>query len=181
MILWIVKFLCAVTLIQFVSGCSSRRTTDSLIQASGEQRYSPADTVRDYAPLQVEDLPSYHVDLPGFYVRRRSPDAVPYRVDSDACPDDDAGVFDHSPAGIVPGYRVQLFSGRDRAFAAQKEAELKVKYRQQVYLIYEAPLYKVRIGDFRTMDDANRFCKQINQDGYRDAWVVKSPVKVDDR
>ncbi len=128
--------------------------------------------------MQVEDLPSYQVDLPGFYVPYHPLNAVCYNVDFDELLDRSELNADNESPAVVEGYRIQLFSGREREYARFKEVELKVKYPYEVYLIYEAPLYKVRIGDFRSMDIANRFCRQMRKDGYRDAWVIKSPIIV---
>ena len=51
-------------------------------------------------------------------------------------------------------------------------------YNEVVYLIFESPQYKVRIGDFTDREEAIRFCNLLRKESYPDAWVVKSNVNV---
>ena len=171
-----IQKLCTILLIQVIFGCTAGSVSDSMMSSRGNISALTSDTVSSYPPVQVEDLTSYQVDLPGFYVSHHPLNAVCYNVDYDELPGKSKMKIDSESPVVVGGYRIQLFSGREREYAKFKEAELKVKYPYEVYLIYEAPLYKVRIGDFRSMDIANRFCRQIRNDGYMDAWVIKSPI-----
>jgi hypothetical protein len=46
---------------------------------------------------------------------------------------------------------------------------------QGVYLMFQSPYYKVRVGDFRTRMDAEGF-KQKLLDEFPDAFVVKDEI-----
>lgn len=80
------------------------------------------------------------------------------------------------------GYRVQICFTESLEEAKnwhhRVEAELKDKpYR--VYTVYEAPYYKVRVGDFLQPEDAYQLrAWLINELGYSDAWVVPSEVVI---
>ena len=77
---------------------------------------------------------------------------------------------------ISEGFRVQLLSGRTPDVIDIDKNQLRLKYGYEVYLIYEAPFYKLRIGDFRTREEASCFCRILLKDGFSDAWIVKSPI-----
>ena len=45
---------------------------------------------------------------------------------------------------------------------------------------FDAPQYKVRVGNFPSKDQGVKFRAQTQSDGFKDAWVVPSPVIVPD-
>lgn len=66
----------------------------------------------------------------------------------------------------VQGYRVQVFSsnnqqtGKTEAFRVQKlieDSELEV----DVYVLYNPPFWKVRLGNFRTLEQAQKFKEEV--------------------
>ena len=63
----------------------------------------------------------------------------------------------------MPGYRVQIFSSNRqqtaKTEALELEEQIKEKVSQTVYVQYVAPFWKVRIGDFRTYDEAKEYKK----------------------
>lgn len=78
------------------------------------------------------------------------------------------------------GYRVQIFSisganSSDRANLMK--AEFLDKYPDsKVYIIYHAPSYKVRIGNFRTKLEALNYIRTIQKD-YPFAFVVVDKIE----
>jgi hypothetical protein len=57
----------------------------------------------------------------------------------------------------IDGYRIQLFSGSERNNANA----LRVKFRnefpnEQSYLIYQQPYFKLRVGDYRNLIEAQQ-------------------------
>ena len=160
----------------FLIGCTAQRgglgnrsdaVTDSGIFS---------DTLTAFPPQQVEDLPPLRLATPGFFVEPEIIDLKQYQ------PNDDVVEVDESTDGelnqVVSGYRVQLFAGRERTQARLIETKANSSYLQTVYLVFESPQYKVRIGDFTNRDEAVRFCQKLRKDGYSDTWVVKSPVNL---
>src|SRR6186713_1029106 len=64
----------------------------------------------------------------------------------------------------MAGYRIQVINSTDRnkVFAA------KTKIYQQFpdlkpYLMYQAPNYKLKVGNFKTQDEAEEFEKQLSR------------------
>lgn len=53
------------------------------------------------------------------------------------------------------GFRVQIYSGSDRSEAYAEQARFKRLYRGiDTYLSYEEPNYRVKVGDFRSRNEA---------------------------
>jgi hypothetical protein len=79
------------------------------------------------------------------------------------------------------GYRVQIFfdSGNNSKTKAQSiEEGFKAKYPNVgAYLTFKSPNYKVRVGDFRTRLDAQRFLNSII-DEYPNAWIIADMINL---
>lgn len=48
---------------------------------------------------------------------------------------------------------------------------------QKVYIIYEPPNYKVRVGDFERLQDASILRKFLIENGFKYAWIVNDRIK----
>ena len=64
--------------------------------------------------------------------------------------------------GKVKGFRIQITStsSRDQAFNAKAAVQSKFP-DQKVYTTYQAPLFKVRVGDFIKREDAEKYRKSM--------------------
>ncbi len=86
----------------------------------------------------------------------------------------------NAPAGaaeIVQGYRVQVFSTTDFTQAQSGRSEAQELFPdQQIYLVYEPPTYKIRVGDFLARFDAEQFMTEAVARGFSTAWVVPERV-----
>ena len=81
------------------------------------------------------------------------------------------------PAELVPGFRVQIFSSTSIDEANAKVAEVRgILPMEWFYVVYDAPAYKIRAGNFLKRFDADKFVRQLSDRGYRDAWVVPEKV-----
>ena len=79
----------------------------------------------------------------------------------------------------VEGYRVQILAtqGIEAATLQQQKAVDKFSdHDYKVYLIYEAPLYRLRIGDAITSEDAEVIRDLAKERGYDEALIVRSKV-----
>ncbi len=77
------------------------------------------------------------------------------------------------------GFRVQIcaLSDEERAKEIQREAILKF-INEEVYLIYDSPYYKVRVGDCLTRQEADELQQLAIEKGFDDAWVVRTKIKL---
>ncbi|HDQ00130.1 MAG TPA: SPOR domain-containing protein [bacterium] len=79
----------------------------------------------------------------------------------------------------LDGYRVQLcaVSDEDKAKDIQRQAIMQfIDYN--VYLRYDSPYYKVRVGDCVNRFEAEQLQQQAVASGFVDAWVVRSKIKL---
>lgn len=83
----------------------------------------------------------------------------------------------------IEGYRVQIFfdsgiySG-DRARVVKEEFEENHE-NVKAYITWRAPNYRVRVGDFRTRLDAEKFLNKLSKE-YPNAWVIKDEINFPD-
>ena len=85
----------------------------------------------------------------------------------------------------VDGYRVQVYSSNQqqmaKAEALNLEAKLKDKISTTIYVLYLTPFWKVRLGDFRTYDEAKEYKKQFVQqypEMTGDTYIVRDKIQV---
>jgi len=79
----------------------------------------------------------------------------------------------------IIGWRIQIFfdSGNNsKSHAYSKKGTFMAMYPDMsVYLMFQSPYYKVRVGDFRTRVDAEGF-KQKLLGAFPDAFVVRDEI-----
>lgn len=80
----------------------------------------------------------------------------------------------------IDGYRIQIFeeSGNKSSTRAREVmAEFSTKYPNvTVYLTWQAPNFKVRVGDFQSRMEAEGFLNKIKR-SYPIAWVIRDKIK----
>jgi len=78
----------------------------------------------------------------------------------------------------MPGYRVQVYYGGQRAKATEIRTEILRKFPQAAaYIIYQQPNFKLRLGDFKTRIEAMKLLDEVRHE-YPQAFVVKDDVKL---
>jgi len=81
--------------------------------------------------------------------------------------------------GTIDGFRVQIFfdaGNHSQASANSARTEfLRIYPDADVYIIFEAPYYKVRAGDFRTRIEAYNYFLSI-QNQYPNAFIVRDKI-----
>ena len=81
----------------------------------------------------------------------------------------------------VLGFRVQVFA-TDLEFEARTvEEKALIDFEESVYLVFDSPNYKIRVGDCRSRAEANKLRQRAVELGYRDAWVVQCKVMASQR
>ncbi len=87
---------------------------------------------------------------------------------------------------MTQGYRVQVYSSNQQLTARQEALEMKQEMELSflgvpVYVIYQAPSWKVRLGDFSNLNEAQMLRKQVVEkypDMQGDVYVVKEQFQV---
>lgn len=74
------------------------------------------------------------------------------------------------------GYRVQLFSTTDYHAALEFRDKAGAKITENIYLDYEQPYYKIRVGNYDDREEAEGAKQAVRDLGFRDAWVVRTRI-----
>ena len=78
-----------------------------------------------------------------------------------------------------PGFRVQIISTNKRTEANDVKAKVMQLYPQyRTYLDYAAPYFKVRIGDFKSRDDASDLRDKLSSAMAGSIFVVPTTINV---
>ena len=78
------------------------------------------------------------------------------------------------------GYRIQIISSSSREKALAAKANFITKYPDyKIYLTYQQPYYKLRVGNYYTRLDAQRARMEILED-FNDSFIVKDEIRVID-
>ncbi|MCS7082835.1 MAG: SPOR domain-containing protein [Bacteroidetes bacterium] len=116
-------------------------------------------------PAELED-----VNRPGRAPVRRAPSGTPRPEPPPA------------PARTVrpvyrDGYRIQIFSSANRFEAEQKRIEALQQLPYPVYVVFQAPYYRVHVGDFLSRSAAQRALSEVRT-RYPSAWIVPDRVRL---
>ena len=84
----------------------------------------------------------------------------------------------------VPGYRIQVFSGNNqrtsKGEAFDKEQQVKSLHGDvNTYVTYRSPFWRLRVGDFRTYEEAYLLMRQLMKEfpGFgKEMYVVKEDI-----
>jgi hypothetical protein len=75
-------------------------------------------------------------------------------------------------------YRVQLFTSKLFGEARRAVMVAEEIFDRPVFLDYEVPYYKVRVGSFADREEAEEYQLRAQAAGYENAWVVMLTVNV---
>jgi len=157
---------------------------------------SRAETIRDAAQQQLKQLiyviydPEtllYKVHVGNF---RSADDAGSLRIDARSSGYAEAFVVrtkveDASPQvrrTVVQGYRVQIYSASTRETAERAQQRAKDLFvRDDIYVEFEPPFFKVRIGNFATRELAEKFVSIARQHGYETSFSASTQIQVSPR
>jgi hypothetical protein len=77
---------------------------------------------------------------------------------------------------IISGFRIQLLMTPEIDQANKLKIEVTPLLNDLVYVIFDAPYYKVRVGDCKNRTTANQLLKFFIERGYKNAWIVPDKV-----
>ena len=83
----------------------------------------------------------------------------------------------------VTGYRVQVFAGgnsrADRQRAESIRNQIKMNFPEEpIYVHFYSPRWICRIGNYRSLEEANIVLRKIQSMGYKQACIVKGKITV---
>ena len=82
----------------------------------------------------------------------------------------------------IKGYRIQIFSASEqqaREAANKKRSKFVSTYPdfdyRLIYPLYQPPFFKIRVGDYRTKEEALKFYKQVVKQ-FPNSYIVKAVI-----
>ncbi|MBS4028775.1 MAG: SPOR domain-containing protein [Ignavibacteriales bacterium] len=79
---------------------------------------------------------------------------------------------------MISGFRVQVYLSENidsaKIFFQSINPKLETEW---VYMVYDAPLYKIRVGDFQDRVGATETMNALIQMGFANAWLVPDKVR----
>ena len=80
---------------------------------------------------------------------------------------------------INEGYRIQIFESALSSIARAEAKRFQNIFGDSVYIDFEAPLYKLRIGNFIERKKAERAIESIERLGAKDSWIVRTKIDLE--
>ncbi len=157
-----IRLVLVVALLTVLTGCQG-----SFNRKAGEESAVRAERIED-DPL---GLAADFAVVPGHAKAATAADSATGKT---------TGAVDKVPAvgaaattGRVESYRIQLFTSKTYQPAMTELNIAREVFDQKVWLDYEVPYYKIRVGDFADRESAEKYVPAAVEAGYSNAWVVK--------
>ena len=83
----------------------------------------------------------------------------------------------HSTQIIIEGFRVQVLATRDQVNGERLRNKLSESFLEKIYIIFESPNYKVRMGNFIDRRDAETLRRSLAKKGYPSAWIIRTRIE----
>ncbi len=94
--------------------------------------------------------------------------------------DDDSGYSNSiNVDGLVKGYRVQVAISENQEDLIYIKDNLEKVIKEKIYIQFELPNYKLRVGNFSSRKKAELYRNKIVRLGYRSAWVIPTLIESD--
>ena len=94
--------------------------------------------------------------------------------------DDLKDISSNEEINLIKGYRVQIVISQNEQELQDVKTDIEKSINEQIYIIFELPNYKLRVGNFLNRKEAENFQKKIVRLGYRTAWVVPTMIEKED-
>ncbi len=79
----------------------------------------------------------------------------------------------------IPGYRIQVINSSDRGVVFAAKTKIYQQFPElKPYLMYQAPNYKLKVGNFRTQEEAEQYSKQLSALFPAGVYVIRDTIEV---
>ena len=75
------------------------------------------------------------------------------------------------------GFRIQVFETSSSEKANNVFKKYKRKLDDSLYVIFDAPLYKIQYGNFTKKYEAENVKKKLSRKGFKNIWIVRSRIE----
>ena len=81
--------------------------------------------------------------------------------------------------GLVKGYRDQVMISENQEDLIEVKDSLEKLIQEKIYIQFELPNYKLRVGNFSSRKKAELYRNKIARLGYRSSWVIPTLIESD--
>lgn len=158
------RLLLLVLLAAFISSCAGTRPSSEPVQKV-ETGVQPPGMNEEFDPMTLGDY--------NFTIKSREKEPELAIVPTQSAAIDSAS---RNEPETADGFRVQIISTTDENAAREIRKEAILKQENDVYLIFDSPYYKVRVGNCLTRSEADELQDLLVKKGFLDAWVIRTKV-----
>ena len=87
--------------------------------------------------------------------------------------------IEQSKSEVNEGFRIQIFESSVASIARAEAKRFQNILNDTVYIDYETPLYKLRIGNYIDRKSAENSIKTISRLGAKDSWIIRTKIDMD--
>lgn len=165
------------TIFYILSGCggSARKRVESSGDISAYEDVDPFSLDDEFAALVPDSTvePSEGAEQSGdvdtyWNVSRENGES------SDSGSDSNGTRYDQ--ADEAGGYRIQIGIFADHNDAETVASKARAVISHNVYVVFEEPFYRVRVGDFRSKRAVEKALREVRSKGYKDAIWIRSEI-----
>lgn len=79
----------------------------------------------------------------------------------------------------MPGFRIQIVNSPDRTNALEAKTRVYKLYPElKAYLQYQSPYFRLKVGNFKTRQDAEDYLKNLSRDFSNNVFIVRDTIEV---
>src|SRR5690349_2684696 len=79
----------------------------------------------------------------------------------------------------MPGFRLQVINSADRNKALEAKSKVYQLYPElKAYLLYQAPYYRLKVGNFKTRQEASDYQKSLSRDFNNSVFIVRDVIEL---
>ena len=75
------------------------------------------------------------------------------------------------------GFRIQLYESSSSERVNSVIKKYKKQMKDSLYVVFEAPVYKIHYGNFSRKYEAEKIKKQLRQKGFKNILIVRSRIE----
>lgn len=163
----LLTLMTGILLLTFSQGCSQQPKV--VVQNPPKEKAKPEpQIIEDFDPMSLGD---YELDIKAAKPSESSGEDIDKLLKG-------GQEVDTSRVQMATGYRVQLISTRDGDEARTVKRDAVLSFEENVYVAFDNPYYKVRIGDCNSRYEAEILQEKAVEKGFVEAWVVRTQVFV---
>ena len=79
----------------------------------------------------------------------------------------------------MPGFRIQIVNSTDRNSALSAKTRVYQLYPElKAYLQYQSPYYRLKVGNFKTRQEAAEYVKSLSRDFSNNIFILRDTIEV---